>query len=51
MSLRSVAALTVLILLHLCGCATTSIPSDPTTNELERRQSEIMKRVGCGSIL
>jgi hypothetical protein len=49
MSLRTAAALTFLILLQLCGCATTSEPSDPTTNELEQRQNEIMNRVGCAS--
>jgi hypothetical protein len=48
-SLRSITALTALILLQLCGCVTTSKPSDPSVNELERRHDEMMQRMGGGS--
>ena len=49
MSLRSVAALTLLVL-QLCGCAATaSRPSNTTTNDLERRHDEMMQRMGGGS--
>jgi len=49
MSLRSLMVLTALILLQLGGCATTSKPSDPSVNELERRHDEMMQRMGGGS--
>jgi hypothetical protein len=49
MSLRSIMVLTALILLQLGGCATTSKPSDPSVNELERRHDEMMQRMGGGS--
>jgi hypothetical protein len=48
-SLRSITVLAALILLQLCGCATTSKPSDPSVNELERRHDEMMQRMGGGS--
>jgi hypothetical protein len=49
-SLRSITVLTALILLQLCGCVTTtSKPSDPSVNELERRHDEMMQRMGGGS--
>jgi len=49
MSLRSITVLLALILLQLCGCVTTSKPSDPTANDLERRHDEMMQRMGGGS--
>jgi hypothetical protein len=49
MSLRSITVLAALILLQLCGCVTTSKPSDPTANDLERRHDEMMQRMGGGS--
>jgi hypothetical protein len=48
-SLRSITVLAVLILLQLCGCITTSKPSDQSVNELERRHDEMMMRMGGGS--
>jgi cytochrome c556 len=49
MSLRSITVLAALIVLQLCGCVTTSKPSDPSVNELERRHEEMMQRMGGGS--
>jgi hypothetical protein len=49
MSLRSITVLAALILLQLGGCVTTSKPSDPSINELERRHDEMMQRMGGGS--
>ena len=49
MSLRSISVLAALILLQLSGCVTTSKPSDPSVNELERRHDEMMQRMGGGS--
>jgi hypothetical protein len=49
MSLRSLAALAVLILSQLCGCVTAGKPSDPSINEMERRHDEMMQRMGGGS--
>ena len=49
MSLRSITLLAALILLQLCGCATTNKPLDPSVNELERRHDEMMQRMGGGS--
>jgi hypothetical protein len=48
-SLRSITLLAALILLQLCGCATTNKPSAPSVNELERRHDEMMQRMGGGS--
>jgi hypothetical protein len=49
MSLRSLAALAVLILSQLSACATNGKPSDPSINEMERRHDEMMQRMGGGS--
>ena len=49
MSLRSITVLAALILVQLCGYVTTSKPSDPSVNELERRHDEMMQRMGGGS--
>jgi len=50
MSLRSIAVLAALILLQLCGCATTAgKSSNVTVDELERRHDEMMQRMGGGS--
>lgn len=49
MSLRSITILAALILLQLCGCVTTSKPSGPSVNDLERRHDEMMQRMGGGS--
>jgi len=38
-----------LILVQLSGCVTTSKPSGPSVNELERRHEEMMQRMGGGS--
>jgi hypothetical protein len=48
-SLRSITVLAALVLLQLCGCATTNKPSDPSVNELERRHDEMIQRMGGGS--
>jgi len=48
-SLRSITVLAALILLQLCGCATTSKTPSPSVNELERRHDEMMQRMGGGS--
>ena len=42
MSLRSITILGALILFQLCGCVTTSRPSNPAINELEHRHDEEM---------
>ena len=51
MSLRSITVLAALILLQLCACVTTTTtkPSGPSVNELERRHDEMMQRMGGGS--
>ena len=49
MSLRSITVLAALILVQLSGCVTTSKPSGPSVNELERRHEEMMQRMGGGS--
>jgi len=49
MSLRSITVLAALIRVQLCGYVTTSKPSDPSVNELERRHDEMMQRMGGGS--
>jgi len=48
-SLRSIAFFAFFILLQVCGCVTTSKPSAPSVNELERRHDEMMQRMGGGS--
>ena len=50
MSLLSIAVLTALILLQLCGCNSANKPPDPAANVLERNHDEVMKRVGCGGL-
>ncbi len=52
MSLRSIAALSLalLLLLQLCGCAaTTGRPANASVDDMERRHDEMMKRMGGGS--
>ena len=49
MSLRSIAVLTTLILLHLSACASSGKQSGPSVNELETRHDEMMQRMGGGS--